>query len=129
MKEKQHIDIPSAEAYMQALQSIENDISENQKTMLKAHYNAHNRSITYGDLAASVGYDSYQPANAQYGNLGYKIGAALGFDNWRHDDGTEFHSSAIGMGNQYTAGEFQLVMHHELAKAIADLGWGWSVTT
>lgn len=115
----QNILIPTAADYKRALTSIK--INDGQKAMLKAHFNAHNRSITYTDLAAAAGYDGYKSANLHYGKLGNNLGEALGFTFWKHEDGTHFSSSAIGHGNTYTTGEFQLVMHHELAKALIDL--------
>ena len=117
----QNIPIPAAPDYQRALEEIR--INDGQAAMLKAHFNAHNRSITYTDLAVSAGYDGYKLANLHYGNLGKKLGEAVGFAFWRHEDGTPFYSSAIGHGNTYATGDFELVMHHELAKAIAALGW------
>ncbi len=116
----QNIQIPAAADYKKALSEIK--INGGQKAMLKAHFNVHNRSITYTELATAAGYDGYKTANLHYGLLGKKLGEALGFTFWVHDDGSKFYSSAIGHGNPYTTGEFQLEMHHELAKAIADLG-------
>lgn len=118
---KQNIAIPTAEEYGRALSEIK--INEGQRAMLQAHFEAHNRSITFTDLAASAGYDSYKTANLHYGNLGKKLGEALNFAFWEHDDGSKFYSSAIGHGNPYVTGEFQLEMHHELAKALAEPGW------
>ena len=117
----QNIQIPPAADYKKALSEIK--INEGQKAMLRAHFSAHNRSITYTELAAAAGYDDYKTANLHYGLLGKKLGEALSFNYWEHDDGSKFYSSAIGHGNPYTTGDFQLEMHHELAKAIVDLGW------
>ena len=94
--------------------------------MLGAHYRAHNRTITYTELARAGGADSHRSANSNYGRLGRALGEAL---NMRFVQGgsrnAPFYSSALGMGNPYTPEgvHFQLVMHHELAKAIAQLGW------
>lgn len=112
--------VASAEQYKKALGEVL--ISESQWTMLKAHFEAPNRSITYTQLAESAGYDDYAVANAQYGKLGRAIGEAVNFTFAEPDTrpGEKFYGSAIGMPNPYTTGEFQLVMHHELAKAIQD---------
>ena len=117
----QEIPIPAASDYKRALTSIE--INEGQKAMLEAHFKSHNRAITYTELAEAAGYDGYKSANLHYGNLGKKLGEELNFEFWHHEDGTKFYSSSIGQGSSYTAGHFQLVMHHELAKAISELGW------
>jgi hypothetical protein len=115
--------IPTAAEYEKALSGIE--FSDSQRAMLKAHFGAPNRSITYTELAAAAGYSDYEVANSQYGRLGKKLGEAIGFDfvDAENRPGEKFFSSSLGMPNAYTAGHFQLVMHHELAKAISSLGW------
>jgi hypothetical protein len=62
--------IPTAAEYKIALRAIK--ISENQRKMLEAHFRAHNRTLTYTQLAkaAREEYDSNKPANSQYGKLG-----------------------------------------------------------
>jgi hypothetical protein len=114
--------IVKADEYQKALEEI--SISEKQKLMLEAHYKAINKSITYTDLASSAGYDDFTVANSQYGKLGRLIGEAVGFEfvNLDKDGDRKFYSSSIGMPNSYTEGDFQLVMHHELAKAIKKSG-------
>lgn len=118
------IPIPSAASYVKALSSI--TISPEQKEMLEAHYNAPNRSITYTDLAKAAKYTGGNDgANLHYGKLGRSLGEALDFkfDEFTATPGVKFYSSSIGMPNSYTSGEFQLVMHHELAKALQELAW------
>lgn len=111
----------SADKYENALNEI--SINEKQKQMLKAHYEAPNRSITYTQLAAAAGYDDYAVANSQYGKLGRVLGEEVGFQFADSDtrSGEKFYSSSIGMPNAYSTGDFQLVMHHELSKAIESL--------
>jgi len=93
--------------------------------MLRAHYNKQNRSITYTELASAAGAANHGAANLQYGQLGRDVGEAIGFEFIDAGDrpGERFYSSALGMPNPYTEGEFQLVMHHELAKALEQLNW------
>ncbi len=112
----------TSEQYQEGLNTI--SLSEPQKKMLKAHYNVVNRSITYTELAKAAGYDSYETANSQYGRLGRTLGESVGFkfvEALPDRPGELFYSSSIGQGNHYTNGDFQLVMHHELAKAIEAL--------
>jgi len=124
--------IPSASEYVTALSGLKNSgkISKLQLDMLAAHYRHHNRTMTYTELANAGGeqYDSNAVANSQYGRLGAALGDALGFPFVDRDatSGTKFYSSAIGMGlpKEYsTRDEFELVMHHELAIALARLNW------
>ena len=120
------ITIPPATEYKLALSQIKKEITDNQRAMLIAHFEAPSRSITYTQLAAAMGSEKHTDANLQYGNLGAALGEALqkGFEFADSDDrpGEKFYSSSIGMKNAYAEGHFQLVMHHELAKAIAELG-------
>ncbi|MBN4063736.1 hypothetical protein JYT79_03035 [Cardiobacterium sp. AH-315-I02] len=111
----------NSETYEKALNQI--SITDKQKMMLKAHFEAPNRSITYTHLAEAAGYDDYAVANRQYGQLGRDLGEAVSFQfaDAETRPGEKFYSSSIGMPNAYTTGEFQLVMHHELSKAIENL--------
>jgi hypothetical protein len=92
--------------------------------MLKAHYEHSNRSITYTELTTAAGFEGHEYANRWYGQLGRDLGEAVGFTfapKVYHDG--NFYSSSIGMPNAYGGEEFELVMHHELAKAIDELHW------
>lgn len=123
-RHSEEIMIPTAAQYQDALASVK--ISDMQRRMLEGHYRAHNRSITYTTLAAAAGYDSHETANRWYGQLGADLGRAMEFSfaDAKNRPGEKFYSSAIGMEDAYPAGsEFQLVMHHELATALAQLGW------
>lgn len=121
--------IPTAAEYTAALSKLK--ITPIQRKMLEAHYRAHNRTMTYTELAKAAGeqYDSNAVANSQYGGLGGTLGSELNFPFVDLDDnhpGTKFYSSAIGMGMPaaYSSNnEFQLVMHHELARALDQLNW------
>jgi hypothetical protein len=71
-----------------------------------------------------AGWDDYRTANIHYGKLGYALGEQLGLAHWIHN-GTPFYSSSIGFGTHHKSEElhFQIMMHHEVAKAIERLGW------
>jgi hypothetical protein len=60
--------VPTAEQYANALRRL--DMTPAQREMLRFHFKAHNRTVTYSELAAAGGYDSYGGANLQYGKLG-----------------------------------------------------------
>lgn len=115
------ITIPTASEYEKALTEIEGSITDKQKIMLEAHFNAHNRSITFADLATVAEYPNYSSANLQYGKLGKNLGDALGFEFEVYgNDKTKFTSSAIALEDPYSDG---ILMHHELAKALINLSW------
>lgn len=117
------ITIPESTVYEKALKSL--NINDNQRAMLLAHYNSLNRTVTYTELASAAGYDDYEVANSQYGKLGRALGEEVGFNFAESESrpGENFYSSSIGFPNSYAVGHFQLVMHHELSKAIENLGW------
>ena len=126
--------VPTAEEYVQAL--LESPVAnpttpraEGQRKMLLFHYLAHNRTATYTQLAQAAGSDDYRTANAYYGKLGQFLGNELEMTfATSGKTGDPFYSSAIGMDNPFRTPkqEYQLVMHHELAKAIEKLGWALS---
>ncbi len=124
MNTQQEYAVPPASKYAEVLESLK--ISDIQRDMLRAHYEAHNRTITYTEVAAAGGSDSHSTANRHYGKLGRALGEALKFNFIIAEKrGIPFYSSALGMDNPYKpeGTEYQLVMHHELAKAIHQLGW------
>ena len=114
--------IPTATEYKNALEAIK--MSDKQRKMLQAHYHAHNRTITAKKLAQAAGEAEFQTANLMYGRLGYLLGEKLNFPFTDLDAERKFYSSSIGMEvkSEYkTSGEFELIMHHELAKALEQL--------
>jgi hypothetical protein len=121
--------VPSSELYKEALSAIEPEISDTQRAMLQHHYRAHNRTATFTQLAKAAGSENYRTANSQYGKLGERIGKQIGmtFSTYMSKGkSVPFFSSAIGSGSHFReedTGHFQLIMHHELAKALEQLGW------
>lgn len=116
--------VPSAEKYAKAFSEL--NINESQKKMLEFHYGAHNRTVTYTELAKAAGSTSHVTANRQYGKLGRALGEKLSVNFVGSEErGKPFFSSALGSDNPYKSdkSEYQLVMHHEVAKAIEQLGW------
>ena len=120
------LSIPSAQDYATALESIKAKITDAQLRMLEYHFKTHNRTATFGELGRHVGYKNEDGANLHYGKLGASLGEALRMEFDTFEDGTPFYSSAIGSGSHFQqkeTGHFQLIMHHELAKALEQLGW------
>jgi len=120
--------VPGAADYARALRQhsrSKSKLVESQLKMLQKHYQAHNRTVTYTELAAAVGSDDHRTANSQYGALGKSIGESLGMVFEKTSKGQEFFSSALCVELQTKSGlgHIQVMMHHELAKAIETLGW------
>lgn len=113
------MNIPDAAAYLRGLQAIK--LSSEQKAMLAFHYGAHNRTVTYTQLAHSVNKSAdYRLANSVYGTLGRTLGEAIGYSfpiaNAR---GAPFYSASLGIdAPRSVRNEYRMMMHHELAKAI-----------
>jgi hypothetical protein len=123
--------VPDAEAYRTALEQLQKKgkLAGPAWNMLVFLYQAHNRSATYTELAqaAARGGARVSPerphvfANLEFGKLGKTLGQALAMEflpSSRRD--APFYSSSIGVGSSTSpeGGEFELVMHHELAKAL-----------
>ncbi|PNG49924.1 MULTISPECIES: hypothetical protein [unclassified Variovorax] len=134
--EVMRFEVPSADRYASALLQLEQEggVSAMGRAMLERHFRAHNRTVTFtelGNAAAQVKEGartskSYRLANVLYGKLARKLGESLKMSFAPNPGSSEpFYSSAIGLANpmQPKGGEFQLVMHHELAKAFDLLGW------
>lgn len=116
--------VPTAEQYAKALEEIA--MTVRQRAMLLFHFHAHNRTVTFTQLAQAGGYEDYATANLQYGKLGRTLGEELDMVFAKSlKRGQPFYSSAIGADNPFKSAdsEYELVMHHELAKAIQLLGW------
>jgi len=114
-------DLPSCDDYVSALKRI--TIQDDERTMLIFHYNQPNRTATYTELANATGKVTYQYANKTYGSLSKKLCDEIDFKPFPNASGRPFFGSVIGMKYAYAGAkdEFQLVMHHELSKAIQKL--------
>lgn len=119
----QVMSIPDAHTYADGLRAIK--LTAAQSQMLQFHYRAHNRTVTYTELAKATGSADHRTANSAYGKLGRMLGEAIGFTfPIAGDRGEPFYSGSIGIDAPRTAtNEYRLMMHHELAKAIDLLGW------
>lgn len=123
MNTEQNLVVPTSDQYFKALSNI--TLTDNQKIMLGFHFNAHNRTVTFTELANAVNFENYNAVNLQYGKLGYLLGQELEMKFVKQKNGEDFCASSIGAGNlnKPKNDDFQLVMHHELAKAIEKIGW------
>lgn len=125
--------VPTRDQYYAALSQLRDDGKLLPKSawwaMLVFHFHAHNRTVTYTQLAEEarrVGarVPTSKPwtyANREYGTLGKRLGETIGmvFQPSSNRD-APFFSSAIGLDNpaRPPGGEYELVMHHELAIAL-----------
>ena len=112
----------SVEAYHKGFRDIH--LSDNQKAMLRAHYQAPDHRITMTKLAMEVGYPSYSAANLQYGLLAKKLCHAMNIDPDEYDkDGRPFWLSGIAEAWKNKDGEYEFQMWSEVAEALERLNW------
>jgi len=116
------MNVPDSQTYQVGLKAIK--LTAAQTRMLAFHYAAHNRTVTYTELAKSIDSTDYRSANISYGKLGRALGEAIGYTfSIASARGEPFYSSALGIDAPRTeTNEYRLMMHHELAKAIDSLG-------
>lgn len=130
-KHEQRWRVPDSASYERALTKLvsKGKLKGPQMAMLQHLYEAHNRTATYTELANAAGraggnVPAERPhvyANLEFGKLGKLLGETLGMEflpSSKRD--APFYSSSIGVGSSTTpeGAEFELVMHHELAKAL-----------
>jgi len=123
--------VPDSGAYFAAIKQLraEGKLKGAQWDMLLFLHSAHNRTATYTELAhaaarGGANVPEVRPhvyANSAFGKLGKLLGLTVQMEfqpSLRRE--APFYSSSIGVASSATpaGGEFELVMHHELAKAL-----------
>jgi hypothetical protein len=118
MKTKAPEFVPSVEEYKVAFQTIENRITEKQRSMLKEHYESFCHVTTATDLALLVDYKDFSAANMQYGRLGSMVSQALGL-------GSLGVITIVLMvpPQQGVINEWLWVMRANVVEALEQLGW------
>lgn len=99
-------------------------MSDPQKAMLLAHYNAPERIVTAADLTAAAGYKDQNRAGRMYGQLGRDIAEITGLEapvEGEGDDVVWIGVLAHDTGEPSEEGEVRWQMHDALADAIAEL--------
>ena len=93
--------IPTTDEFVSVLRYImsKDNVSEKKLDMLKFHAQAPNRIATAEELAKSVGYDDFNPANHVYGNLAKEICIFLNYKpanpKYYYKDGTQVWTFVI----------------------------------
>jgi hypothetical protein len=111
-----NIEIPTVQVYADAIA----DCTDTEKKLLKTHANAHNLTIEFPELAASVGWkENAGGVNLHYGKLSSKLQEALDIPNL-DNKGQRFYFLAIGTLLNYRAKNkaWMLMMHPNLAEAV-----------
>jgi len=111
---------PSVYHYVAAFQSIEDQLTDGQRAMLRAHYHAPGRTLTMTEVAHSVNYRSYRAGNLWYGRLGGLLCDEL---NWRSPNVAIFVLVTFTPPGETPHGEWELHLRPEVAEALEQLGW------
>lgn len=113
-------DLPSPAQYVQALTTLDSQISDRQRQLLVEHYLCSNHTATASELAQQIGVKSYGAINLLYGRLGSLLRDEMGY-------GGEGQKSAVIASFSKTGGangdEWEWQMHEPLAAALEQLGW------
>lgn len=121
--------VASPAAFKMALKKVKDTtdgkLLDNFLEMLRFQARAVGQSVTATELAKSVGYDSYRPANRQYGELGKRIADALNFTPPKRMDGSFRYWTALSTGDatQEDDEHFRFVMRPELLAALTEMRW------
>ncbi|GAB4205220.1 MAG: hypothetical protein OHK0022_31100 [Roseiflexaceae bacterium] len=114
--------IPTVEEYIEAFQLIDAHITDLQRALLRAHYQAPDHTATATELAHAVGASSFRTTNAQYGRLAAKLIDVL---HWPHK-GQVVHLTILAefVSPKFTQErQWLLIMLPEVAEAIERLKW------
>ncbi|MEK9137116.1 MAG: HNH endonuclease, partial [Bacteroidota bacterium] len=110
-----HNRTPTSAQFAEALRSVR--MIPVQRQMLVEHYKAGSHTLTTGQLAEKIGYDSYSAVNAVYGTLARRVAKVL---RWRP------HRYAIAVFvtfKQDAQSHWLWQMRPEVAEALERLGW------
>ena len=110
--------------YVAAFKNIQDRLGDGQRAMLKAHYNAPDRTMTATELATAAGYESYAAANLQYGFVGKWLHEELLCPLPKREDGTKIYTFALatGLDDGKAETEWRWVLKPEVASAMQELG-------
>lgn len=116
--------VPSVEETAAALRRVLTTATDNQRAMLKAHFQAPDRTLTASQLAEVVSYKSYGGANAQYGGLGLKLQAELPSEMPRDTRGKVVATGSIASLEDQRSSreeEWRWTMHPHVAAALGTI--------
>ena len=110
--------VPTTAKYVQALTVIEDQITQNQRDLLAAHWSSPRRISTATKLALAVGLKNYRAGNLLYGRLGKLLRQEMVYKLPRHTE-----SYTISWFDKPSGSDVRFHMHLEIASALEQLGW------
>ncbi len=114
------LQVPSKDEYKTAFQNLEAEISADELKMLKANYDAPERTITAEIMSEAMGYASFGGANLQYGKLAGKLCSQL---NLNPEYKVEVLCKFVAPKAQGDNIHWLWIMRPEVAQALKELNW------
>ncbi len=106
-------------AYLEALRSLESELSPSDWDILWTQHSAPDQTMTATECARVVGSDSYRTGNLRYGKLGRRFAAVMPqIDLPRRARGAPKFWVAISTGARSASGEFEWTLQEGLSDAL-----------
>ena len=107
--------IPASSRYVVALEKIATRLTPKRLRMIRAHYCAPDRTLTATQLAKAAGYKNYRAVNLQYGLLGKKLAALMG---WKVPEGAQASFACAAFYRTDAEEDWLWEMHPAFAEAL-----------
>lgn len=123
-KAKGRTSFPEVSECVRAFQKILADLPDSYLAMLRAHYQAKDKTITTTQLAQAGNYQNWNAAALHYGLLGKRLHEYLPIELPTRPDGSEIMTFTLATAGDLTEdeGHWQWVMRPEVSAAIESLG-------
>lgn len=115
---------PDANSYREAFTALAGRLPVTYRAMLRAHYNAPDRILTAGELAAAADYPKWTSANLHYGLLGKMVGEFLLFQPRSRKTGEPIWTLMLadGVDEAVPEEEWRWQMRPQVAEALHRAG-------
>ena len=114
--------LPTREAFAQALASIGPDAHQGHRLVAAALFALPGHAGTIEDIAREIGWSTSSTVNAHFGGLGHRLANELGYEPSRRASGDLRWWNVLAGGHDSARG-FVWRLHPEVADALVDAGW------
>jgi predicted HNH restriction endonuclease len=116
------MNIPTVEAYKNALVTVLDSSPESHRKMLHAHYHAKDHKITATELSRAAGYKNYNAANLHYGKLSAKLCNELSLAPPIGNNGEPTSTYVLATARKMSSyADWEWTLRPEVVKAINEL--------
>lgn len=110
---------PTTEEYVAALVAIDDDLTDEQWTILVGQRAMPGMEMTAAECGHLLGSDSYRYGNLRYGGLGRRLAESIpGYQPPVRANGSPQYWAVLSTGHTADHGQFVWTMHSALAEAI-----------